>query len=167
MLLRQVREERWGSALATPTAPLPADTLSDLRTVGNEMSLWKLLEDMSNFEVVVVGLASGFKSLTNCDLVIFEEELLEGLGGSLASTDGPEVSPFAKARAFHRDFRNLTADAVLHFAERLRLHGIFVALAHRHVGDLMVDAVSRHGLAADGLADQLQRFVARRVSTGT
>ena len=62
LFLRIIRKAKWYKNEQVPWLPegeLQADTLTDLSTKSNELSVWHIEDDRSNLEQVVTALAAG------------------------------------------------------------------------------------------------------------
>ncbi len=120
LLLRMISRAKWLRD-AHPwllTDEIQSDALSDLKTDGNKLSVWEILEDQSNLEQVLGALASNWDKPQHLDYVIVESNLLAGPGLSLKLEKEDEGATKHRAadRQWHYNLCELTATSVLGLA---------------------------------------------------
>ena len=104
LLLRTVRQNRWlkGEAAAfLERDDVPADSLGDLVTSQNLLSVWEIAQDHSNLKRVVRAVAVGREKLADMGYVVFNSEALTAAG--IPIRDNLGASPDQGANAWHRD----------------------------------------------------------------
>ncbi len=117
-LLRKVRKNRW----IKPTTfdwllddDIQADVLSDLGTKSNELSVYIVDDEKSNFQRIIAALAAGAQKPANIDYAIFKMELIELAG--ISSTQSLGTLPDEGVNKWHLDLCQLSAKKVLKLAK--------------------------------------------------
>lgn len=143
LLLRKIRKNRW---LPVPTwvpmGALHADPLADLGTKGNRLSVWRVEDDKSNLEKILVALAGNFDSASNLDYILFEERLLQKADVRIERSDGDTILSEANS-SWHHDLVELTAQKVVKLAELAMENGRKERISEPEVVGLVRNAVQR------------------------
>lgn len=108
VLVRKIDRAKWRRAEVGSTADIPADTITCcLRTKSNTLSFWEAAsEHGSDFDEVVLAMASAFAHLETVDLVATDPDHLRGKGVNITSTPGRTMISELASR--HRDLAGLT-----------------------------------------------------------
>ena len=125
LLLHSVRENRWFKEDAAPwleRGDVPADAVSDLRTTGNELSVWELESDRSNLKRIVCALALGRSEITASGYVVFDSAPLAGIDIGI-SAEKPGGTPDKGANKWHRDLTNLSGNKLVALTRAILQHG--------------------------------------------
>lgn len=116
--LRKVRFNKW---LRTEECPwlaegeLQADSLVDLCTDNNALSVWQIDDSQSNLERVIVALAANCYRIQNVDYIIFDQKMLSEIGVRVEKTEGNTHDRDANT-SWHYDFKNLSAQKLMRLA---------------------------------------------------
>lgn len=141
LLLRKIRKSRWLPVPAwIPKGALHADPLADLVTHENELSVWRIEDDKSNLEQILVALAGNCDHASNLDYVLFDESLLEQIDVKIKLSKGNTILPEANSR-WHHDLLELTAQKVVKLAELAMENGRKERVSEREVVGLVRNAV--------------------------
>ncbi len=113
-VLRGVNWNRWYQAVEEKTVNengvceprLMADVLLDMKTTGNNLSVYFVSDTPEQVLPVVVGLAAGKQRLDRFDYVLFRPELLDQLQIKYRQSDGD--SKHKEANKLHVDLEELT-----------------------------------------------------------
>lgn len=117
LLLRKIRKSRWLPAPAwIPEGALHADPLADLVTKENQLSVWRVEDDESNLEEIIIALAGNFENPSNLDYILFDERLLQEADVRIERSPGDTILPAANS-AWHHDIVELTARKLVKLAE--------------------------------------------------
>ena len=120
-LLRKIRKAKWYKHNDVPWLEeddLQADALGDLATSSNTLSVWLINEDRSNFDDVIIALASNADTLSHIDYVLLEESDVAEL--KIQIRQEPGVSPYVQANHWHRDLIELSVSKLMGLAELIR-----------------------------------------------
>jgi hypothetical protein len=79
LLLGNITKPKWEVQSWMVEGDVPADALTDLRADRNELSLWSVVDDLANLNVVLVALASSRQRLDKIDYTLIDEALLPGI----------------------------------------------------------------------------------------
>jgi hypothetical protein len=104
LLLRTVRQNRWLKDAAEPFLALddvPADSLGDLLSQQNLLSVWEVEPDRSNLERIVRAVAIGRNEIAHMGYVVFDSGLLAEAGIEILPNRGESLDE--EANAWHRD----------------------------------------------------------------
>ncbi len=143
-LLRKIRQGRWlkdSDQVSWLTGEeLPADTLSDLTTSSNTLSVYVIDDNLSNVVRVAAALAATADSLSNFDYVLINIDVLTELHIRLASTLGR--TPDHQVNLWHRDLIELSANKLLRLAQHIWKKDEYERLPEKKMLDLIVESVS-------------------------
>ena len=90
-LLRKIRKNRWyktDEMVWLSDGELPADSLSDLATQSNELSVYHISINESNLDRVIAALAANSGFLSNFDFAIFGDEIVSEIGIKIKKSPG-------------------------------------------------------------------------------
>jgi hypothetical protein len=139
--LRAIRQQRWFTSPAIawlPPGELQADALLDLKTDGNELSIFEV-DDLSNAERIAVAIAAKRERLDVLDYVIFDGEPFSALGVHIKKIAG--TTPDVTVNGVHYHVYELTARRLIEVAhivaQRQR-----VRILRKRVKDLLKDGVA-------------------------
>ncbi|MCX6622638.1 MAG: hypothetical protein NTY38_16525 [Acidobacteria bacterium] len=141
LLLRTVRQNRWLKAPAAPflaAGDVPADTLGDLRTQENLLSVWEISGDRSNLERVVRAVAIGQERIADTGYVVFDSELLLAAGIEIRANEGRSLDK--AANCWHRDLV-VSGNRLVALAKAILRHGESGTILKRRLKDLIQDGV--------------------------
>ncbi|MFN8496058.1 MAG: hypothetical protein U0350_51175 [Caldilineaceae bacterium] len=120
-ILRIINKNRWyrdaENYPGKEQADAPADTLVDLRTEENELSVWLVDDDLANLERLLAALAANRQRLDKLDYTLFSEEIFEQIGIQVQQTVGDV--PDAVVNQWHLALVNLTAMQVAELARSI------------------------------------------------
>jgi len=149
LLLRTVRQNRWYKADAAPFLEkddVPADSVNDLITTGNLLSVWILTDDRSNLERVVRAVAVGRSHIDNAGYVVFDSTAVENAGIEMLENIGE--SPDAEANAWHRDL-SLSGNKMVALAKAILRDGESGQVLKVRMRELVDEGVQQGHLPAD------------------
>jgi hypothetical protein len=153
--LRKIRQARWSRPAWLPDEELRADLLGDFQTKNDALSVWRILDDNSNLDRVVVALAASCQSVSNVDYALFDESVLLGAKVSAEQIAGETPDEDANT-AWHHDLVRLTAKDILRLADDLQRTAERGRYAEKQVRRLLLEAVSAGRIASDRLVPQLR-----------
>lgn len=108
-LIANLKLDRWLPEGWTKAGEVPADALVDLRTRGNELSVFEV-DEPKNGERIVVAFAATRNELSEIGYAIFDGAPLAVLG--IAPQKSPGETPDDVVNALHYDLKALTATQV-------------------------------------------------------
>lgn len=118
LLLRVVSKPKWAAPVWMASGDVPADALTDLRSDGNELSVWGVEPDRSNLNVALVAVASNRKRLEKLDYTLVDEAILPTIPIKCVPSEGGTPHPAANA-TLHRDLVELAARKVADLAQKM------------------------------------------------
>lgn len=121
-LLRKVRKSKWYSRPDLPwllPGELQADTLSDLATKDNALSVYLIQDDLANLERVIAALAASGSHVSIIDYALLNSDVARRLGFELISTPGTTPDRTVNIE-LHLEFAHLTAGKLATLAEEIR-----------------------------------------------
>jgi len=143
LLLRKIRKNRW----YTNNAPgwlredeIQADTLGDLVTTSNTLSVWVVEDDKSNLDHIIVALASSCDNVSNIDYALFNIDLISESDIKVETKEG--LTPYAKANPSHRDLVELTTNKLFKLAKLIFVHSTRERVKEKEVLNLIKNAVN-------------------------
>lgn len=134
-LLRVVRKAKWYKHPGVPWLAeddLQADSLLDLKTDDNVLSVWHIEDDESNLGRVVAALAAKRNNVANFDYALIDADLVVNLPVHIKNKSGD--TPDAEAnQKWHRDLTQLTHRQLFELANLIRRHGKVERIQHPQV----------------------------------
>jgi hypothetical protein len=122
LVLRKIRKSKWyrhDGVNWLPDNSLQADTLVDLKTQNNALSIYLVQDDESDLERLIAALAATGDNLANFDYALFDEAILREANLKIRSQPGGTPDQIVNAIQ-HRDLIELTTDGVLLLARAIR-----------------------------------------------
>ena len=126
-----------------------ADALSNLRTIGNALSVWQIDENTTNLDRVIAALAAGRMKLDKIDYALIDRQALDPLGIRLVKETGGSFDRDANTM-WHQDITGLSGSKLLELASTLQTHAKFKRIHRNDVRDLVVASID------DGFIDSTQ-----------
>ena len=156
-LLRGVRKARWTHDQKPSwlsQTDIPADTMDDLGTKSNSLSLWHVEDDESNLDEVVVAIAASRDWVANLDYVLVDLRFLSQLDIPIEAT--PVSSPLPEADCWHRDLVHLSAQKLVRVAEAMWDSGRTERRSEKAVQQLLAEAVESGRINQSKLNDKIR-----------
>ena len=123
-----------------PEGDVQADSLGDLPTKGNKLSVWFIKENMSNLERVITALAANCDSISNFDYALFSEEILKNETIKVEKSKGESKDGEANDE-WHRDLCELSAKKMLYIAQHIFNEGKIERIQEKQIGQQISNAV--------------------------
>ncbi len=102
---------------------IPSDPLADLNTSTNKLSIWKVDDDESNLNNIIIALTTNRNCIVNFDYALFDANILSEINIELKHSQG--MSKYNEANElWHYDAIEITADKILILAEEIYKKGI-------------------------------------------
>ena len=123
LFLRTVRQARWLKEEAAPflaVDDVPADSVCDLPTQQNLLSVWEVAEDRSNVERLVRAMAIGRDKIAAMGYVLFDSDLLPAAG--IVTVPNAGKSPDEGANPWHRDLE-VSGNKLVALTKAILQHG--------------------------------------------
>ncbi|HEX6715572.1 MAG TPA: hypothetical protein VF088_00590 [Pyrinomonadaceae bacterium] len=123
-ILRKIRKARWhGNDVLDWLLPdeIQADSLLDLSTKDNQLSIYIVEDDRSNLERIIAALAGNCDFISNVDYALVPAEVLSESGIEVADVKG-ETSD-EQVNEAHRDLIHLSASKLLVLAKAISIRG--------------------------------------------
>lgn len=120
-VLRGVRQNRWivdsndHLELWLGTGDFPADPLADLLTDKNKLSVYRIEDNQSNLERVIVALAATRANLSNYDYILLDISVLSRINVKYNFVAG--TTPDSEVNTWHIDLIELSASKLFDLAE--------------------------------------------------
>lgn len=152
LLLRTVRHSRWLKDSARPwleRGDVPADSLADLPTTDQTLSVWSIESDRANLERVVRAVAVGKQKLDHSGWVLFDSAILEPLGIGLVEVEGR--SKDKGANSWHRDLVDLSGLKLVGLARGILLNGECGVVLKKRMAALILAGIEANHLPPDTL----------------
>lgn len=155
---RKITRARWEPSEAIPGAQLRADSVTDLRTARDSLSVWRCGdEDGVEPEQIVLAMASSFERLDKFDCAWTSLALLESLRVGVRETPGETLVDDLRER--HLDLGPLGAAALLSVAAAFRSsldEKCFKRFSKSEVAGILTRAVDSGRLLAEQLEPRLR-----------
>ncbi len=155
-ILRKIRKSKWYKSEGTPwlaQGDLQADSLGDLTTQQNELSVWQIQDDLSNLDRVLAAMAASTHQISNLDYALLRQELLPGI--KTKSTLGMSLDE--DANIWHIDLIELSAQKLFALANVIQSQAQIKRKPEKEVLKLVAQAITsgqidRYRLKPESLA---------------
>ena len=129
-----------------------ADALSNLRTKGNQLSVWLIDDDRSNLDRVLAALAAGRDRVEKLDYAVVDRRVLDSHGIRAVKADGQSPDGGANQR-WHQDLALLSGSQLVALAVSMR--GGLSRKPKSKVRTLIVESIRSGFVAKDSLKSTL------------
>lgn len=167
LILRKIRRSKWYKHEGVPwlqPGELQADTLVDLKTEDNCLSVWRV-EDESNLDDLVGALAATCAVLSNLDYAILAEENVSALGLKIIQTEGN--TPNKNVNKWHRELVELSASIVVDLAKAIFTSGETKRTRPQQILRFIARAVESGQIDAVKLSEGIRARLRSVVTPGT
>jgi hypothetical protein len=138
LILRKIRKARWHRNddldWLLPDE-IQADSLLDLSTKDNQLSIYIVEDDRSNLERIIAALAGNCNFISNVDYALLPAEVLSEMGIEVAGVQG-ETSD-EQVNEVHRDLIHLSASKILELAQSISTRGERTRLTAKKVSEMI------------------------------
>ncbi|MCC7177056.1 MAG: hypothetical protein IT177_01580 [Acidobacteria bacterium] len=136
----------------------PGDVLTDLRTTGCTLSVYRIADDRSNLDPVISGLGANGTSLDNVDYMLLPEFRAIELGLKLDDSVPGDV-PNRLAQAMHVDICELSAAKLLDLARTLYRECEPIRTPRRKIIQLIVADIRNGHIDEAALSERLRNEI--------
>lgn len=119
LVLRKISKSKWYHLPWMTTGEVQGDSLKDLKTDSNELSVWYVDDNRSNLDQVLTCLASNTDSISHIDYALIDVNTIQALEITVAD-NVPAKTPFAAGNIWHRDLVQLTGEKILRLAREIQ-----------------------------------------------
>ena len=120
LLLRICKLERWEDVAWASSPDVQADSQRDLATEDNRLSFWRIADNRSNLDHVLVALGAGRDRLAKLDYALIEEALVSSLGISIVTSSGEKCANRDIAETCHCELVQLTVAALVKLGQLIK-----------------------------------------------
>jgi len=152
LVLRVIRKSRWYKPEAADwlsTGDIHADPLADLQTKDNALSVWKIEEGYSNWDILLTAVAANRSYISNIDYAVFGEDLiLEHQIGIKASRG---ATPLKEANDFHLDLLELSGYKLVELAKSIMETAKIGRVPEKEIEALLKNALAQQKISIEQL----------------
>ncbi|MDA2926836.1 hypothetical protein MYX78_06320 [Acidobacteria bacterium AH-259-G07] len=148
-VLRTIRKARWYKPLWLSPTDIPADPLGDLQTKDNCLSVWKIQEDYSNWDLVITALAANRQYLSNLDYAVFDEKLI--LEHEIRTQPSRGVTPLVEVNDWHLDLVELSGHKLVSLTKSIMENAKIGRVPEKNIIELLREALKAGQIRADQL----------------
>jgi len=124
--LRKISKSRWYGHEAHRWLPngsleadaIQADAMSDLRTESNALSVWRINDNRTNLEQIIIALAANLPRPTHLDYALFDQQFL--VNNEFKIEQLPGNTPCAAANSYHFHLTELSVHKLTEVAEIIK-----------------------------------------------
>ncbi len=166
-ILRIIRKNRWYTDDDYPWLEeneVPADTLGDLVTQNNELSVWSIDDELSNLGRLLAALAANRDKLDKLDYLLFSPEILNQVNIEFQKTDG--LLPDIHANDWHISLLNLSAHKASDLATFIWFSPTTQKkrLLKNKIATLLLQSIHEGNIALDQLKPKLRDEIKKRIT---
>lgn len=152
LLLRKIRKSKWYSLPWLTNGDLQADSLGDLITKNNELSVWLIEDDKSNLERIIAALSANCDTISNFDYALFDSKIIEEKSIKKRKSKGISIDDEANER-WHFDLYELSALKILCLSQEIFNDGQIKRIQERQVTKLINEALQAGKIKRNTLKD--------------
>lgn len=155
-ILRKISKSKWYDPSIyswLEQGEFQADSLDDLRTHDNELSIW-IIEDESALLRIITAMAANCDKVDKFDCAILEIEFLNKLNTKLVIHEG-ETPDKAANTSWHYNIVELSANKVLQIAELILKRAQKKRIQKKDVKRFIIDGVSQGYLDRSKLSQKI------------
>ncbi len=158
--MRKIRKAKWYNTYLPwlQKGELQADSLGDLKTENNSLSIWRIEDDKSNLDQVLTAMATTCAVASNLDYAIFTEQTISSLNLKIINSEGNSHDSKANA-IWHRDLIELSAGSLLELAKVIFENAEKMRLQKRQVVDLIGRAVQIGQVPQARLSEEIRSAI--------
>ena len=139
-----------------PTGDVQADALSDLRTIGNALSVWLVDDDRANLDRIVAALGAGRMELAKLDYALMEYGMLDDLHIQATAKHGLSLDAGANS-LWHRDLVGLSGQKLLELAVMMEARAKFERVQKSDLSTLIAQSLHSGFIDRGRLKEKLVR----------
>ncbi len=159
-MLRIISKAKWSSSPDwLPSDQVPADTLNDLRTADNKLSVW-LLPEESQLERLIAALVAARDKMAKFDYALLDEAELGRL--DIQMVQAGEPVPDSDVSQWHHHLFELTAQRLAALALSIWERGRKVRILPADLGNLLASAVNSGRIDATQLSPNIITYLEDR-----
>jgi len=158
--------ERWLNEPGLADDELQADALSDLRTAGNKLSVFELVEPLTP-ERITIAVAAGKEKPADTGYVIFDSEEATALGIAIENTPEKGGTADREVNAFHRELCIGSDSKLVGFARNVIAKHEKEPIISRRVEHLLSAGLESGQLEAKRVNSKLVDRMTRKKGTDT
>jgi len=137
---------------------MQADALVDLSTKNNELSVWYITDEKSNFERIISALAAYRDHLSNFDYVLFDKKFLDENNIKIRKTKGISLDEEVN-ELWHFDLYELSALKIVNLAKTILDNGEIKRIQERDVGRLIRKAITSGNINFEKLNENIKEKI--------
>ena len=158
--LRKISIRRWDSLPWLPTGDLQADSLKDLKTENNCLSVWWVEDDLSNLDQVVAALAANCDDVANFDYSLFDQNLISVDNIEAKRIKGASLDENANS-SWHRDLAEMSGFKLVRLAKSIFTGSTKKRILEKQVLKLIAKAVASGNIDKASLKEKVKEKVDR------
>jgi len=141
LVLRIIRKSSWYTEGHPwlPNNALPADPVTDLRTIDNSLSVWEIDEDRSNLQRIVTALAGNRDRIEKIDCVIFAKRTIADVSIKTKKSKGGTSDE--GVNGWHLDLVEISAKKLLSLAKTIYDQGERKRILGKKIEELLGDGI--------------------------
>lgn len=143
-LLRKIRKSRWYTEDLSwlNSDELQADSLSDMVTTANKLSVYRINDDKSNLNRVAAALVANCENISNFDYLLFDELLLQIL--EIKSEETQANTPDESVNNWHLDLVELSLTKLVNLAIEASKKGEKKRILQNDIKQYLVDSFRKN-----------------------
>ena len=158
LILRIVRKSRWLSPLWLSKDDVQADSITDLSTKDNELSVWFVRDDKANLKRIISALAANRTSLSNFDYVLFNKDILIENKIKMGETKGISKDDEVN-KTWHLDLFELTAQQIVNLAKCIKSNGKINRIFDKDVKQYIIKSIEDGNIEITKLDEDLRKKI--------
>jgi hypothetical protein len=158
--LRKITKAKWTKPEESwlMSHEIHADTLVDLRTSENRLSVWYIENDKKNLNNIIIALASNCDEVSNIDYALFDETIIRDNSFEIRQTTGKTPDEDAN-KTWHRDLIQLSADKLVILAKNIYRFSEKERIYWKSVKNDIKEALSSGRLNKDKIKPKIQEEI--------
>ena len=158
LILRKIRKSKWLIPSWLSKGDIQADALVDLSTKNNELSVWYITDDKSNFERIISALAAHRDHLSNFDYVLFDKKFLDENNIKIRKTKGISLDEEVN-ELWHLDLYELSVLKIVNLAKTILENGEIKRIQERDVGQFIIKTITSGNINLEKLKENIKEKI--------
>lgn len=132
-----------------------ADSLNDLRTSDNTLSVWQVDDDKTNLERIIAALASNCDYISNFDYILLDMKEIERYGFSIENTEGNSSDDDLNDK-YHIDIKELSARKIYELSELIYNSAEVCRLNKKKVAELIKESLNSKHIKKEKIKESIK-----------
>lgn len=138
---------------------LPADTLKNVQTIENSLSVYLVDDEFHNENIILCGFAATRDNLNYVDFIVLDEELFNKLGITIETTPGNTI--IEEVNYLHRNLTEISTNKLIAIIEASISDGSMKRKTENKLKKMFQDEIKKGTIKIEDLNIKIQSKLSR------